>query len=172
MNRLTVCAAALLAVSFSALAAPIYSCTDRNGNTVYTQDPKSGNCNKTSLGSPSTYSSQPAPAVTTASSTAAAPQADTNMAPVADNASTSPEQLAAAQKKVQEAQRALDAGKQVRYGNERNYTKYLDRINGLENEVKAAQDALRQLNPAAPTPSVAPTPVPTPSAAPAGSVAH
>ena len=171
MNRLTVCAAALLAVSFPALAAPIYSCTDRNGNTVYTQDPKSGNCNKTSLGSPSTYSSEPAPVATTSSS-AAAPQADTNTAPVADKASTSPEELAAAQQKLQEAQRALDEGKQVRYGNERNYTKYLDRINGLEKDVKAAQDALRQLNPATSTPSVTPTPVPTPNAAPTGPVAQ
>ena len=67
---------------------------------------------------------------------------------------------------MQEAQRALDAGKQVRYGNERNYAKYLDRINGLEKDVQAAQDALKKLTPATSTPSVAPTPVPAPDAAP------
>lgn len=162
MNRLTVCAAALLAVSFPALAAPIYSCTDRKGNTVYTQDPKAGNCNKTSLGSPSVYSSEPAPAV----SSAAAPQPETAAASANDKPQLSPEELAAAQQKLQEAQRALDAGKQVRYGNERNYAKYLDRINGLEKDVQAAQDALKKLTPATSTPSVAPTPVPAPDAAP------
>ncbi len=162
MNRLTVCAAALLAVSFPSLAASIYSCTDRNGNTVYTQDPKAGNCNKTSLGSPPTYSSEPASAV----SSVAAPQPETAAASANDKPQLSPEELATAQKKLQEAQRALDEGKQVRYGNERNYAKYLDRINGLEKDVQAAQDALKKLTPATSTPSVAPTPVPAPDAAP------
>ena len=171
MNRLTVCAAALLAVSFPSLAASIYSCTDRNGNTVYTQDPKAGNCNKTSLGSPPTYSSEPASVATTSSSVA--PQPETAAASANDKPQLSPEELATAQKKLQEAQRALDEGKQVRYGNERNYTKYLDRINGLEKDVKAAQDALRQLNPATSTPSVTPSsPVPAPNAAPACPVAQ
>ena len=162
MNQLTVCAAALLAVSFPSLAASIYSCTDRNGNTVYTQDPKAGNCNKTSLGSPPTYSSEPASAV----SSVAAPQPETAAASANDKPQLSPEELATAQKKLQEAQRALDEGKQVRYGNERNYAKYLDRINGLEKDVQAAQDALKKLTPATSTPSVAPTPVPAPDAAP------
>lgn len=162
MNRLTVCAAALLAVSFPSLAASIYSCTDRNGNTVYTQDPKAGNCNKTSLGSPPTYSSEPASAV----SSVAAPQPETAAASANDKPQVSPDEMATAQKKLQEAQRALDAGKQVRYGNERNYAKYLDRINGLEKDVQAAQDALKKLTPATSTPSVAPTPVPAPDAAP------
>ena len=162
MNRLTVCAAALLAVSFPSLAASIYSCTDRNGNTAYTQDPKAGNCNKTSLGSPSTYSSEPVPAV----SSVAAPQPETTAASANDKPQVSPDEMATAQKKLQEAQRALDAGKQVRYGNERNYAKYLDRINGLEKDVQAAQDALKKLTPATSTPSVAPTPVPAPDAAP------
>lgn len=162
MNRLTVCAAALLAVSFPSLAASIYSCTDRNGNTVYTQDPKAGNCNKTSLGSPPTYSSEPASAV----SSVAAPQPETAAASANDKPQLSPEELATAQKKLQEAQRALDEGKQVRYGNERNYAKYLDRINGLEKDVQAAQNALKKLTPATSTPSVAPTPVPAPDAAP------
>ena len=162
MNRLTVCAAALLAVSFPSLAASIYSCTVRNGNTVYTQDPKAGNCNKTSLGSPPTYSSEPASAV----SSVAAPQPETAAASANDKPQLSPEELATAQKKLQEAQRALDEGKQVRYGNERNYAKYLDRINGLEKDVQAAQDALKKLTPATSTPSVAPTPVPAPDAAP------
>ena len=142
MNRLTVSAAALLAVSLPALAAPIYSCTDRKGNTVYTQDPKSGNCSRTNLGSPSVYSSEPAPVVSSAPP--AAPQTQTDQTPAANKVSS--EELAAARQKPQAAQRALDEGKQVRYGNERNYAKYLERINGLENNVKAAQDALNKLN--------------------------
>ena len=142
MNRLTVCAAALLAVSFPSLAASIYSCTDRNGNTVYTQDPKAGNCNKTSLGSPSTYSSEPAPVATTSSSVA--PQPETAAASANDKPQVSPDEMATAQKKLQEAQRALDAGKQVRYGNERNYAKYLERIAGLEKAVKDIEAELEK----------------------------
>ena len=142
MNRLTVCAAALLAVSFPSLAASIYSCTDRNGNTVYTQDPKAGNCNKTSLGSPPTYSSEPASVATTSSSVA--PQPETAAASANDKPQVSPDEMATAQKKLQEAQRALDAGKQVRYGNERNYAKYLERIAGLEKAVKDIEAELEK----------------------------
>ncbi len=142
MKRLTVCTAALLAVSLPTLAAPIYSCTDRKGNTVYTQDPESGNCSRASLGAPSVYSSEPAPAASGASP--AAPQTQTDAAAATNK--VPPEELAAARQKLQAAQRALDEGKQVRYGNERNYAKYLERIKGLENNVKAAQDTLNKLN--------------------------
>ena len=45
-----------------------------------------------------------------------------------------------AQNELAQAQKNLEEGKQVRYGNERNYARYQERIKGLENQVKAAQE--------------------------------
>ena len=45
-----------------------------------------------------------------------------------------------AQNELVQAQKNLEEGKQVRYGNERNYARYQERIKGLENQVKAAQE--------------------------------
>ena len=38
------------------------------------------------------------------------------------------------------AKKNLEEGKKVRYGNERNYARYLERINGLEKAVRSAQE--------------------------------
>ena len=54
-------------------------------------------------------------------------------------------QIQAAQQRLNEARRALDEGRQVRYGNERNYAKYLERIAGLEAAVQQSEQALQQL---------------------------
>ena len=40
---------------------------------------------------------------------------------------------------MEQAQKNLEDGKKVRYGNERNYARYLDRVQNLENAVKAAE---------------------------------
>ena len=40
----------------------------------------------------------------------------------------------------------MEEGKQVRYGNERNYARYQERIKGLENQVKAAQERVNAAN--------------------------
>ena len=47
-----------------------------------------------------------------------------------------------AQNELAQAQKNLEEGKQVRYGNERNYARYQERIKGLENQVRAAQDRI------------------------------
>ena len=58
---------------------------------------------------------------------------------------TNNEQITAAQQRLQNAKQALEEGRKVRYGNERNYAKYLERISGLENAVKQAETELNNL---------------------------
>ena len=45
-----------------------------------------------------------------------------------------------AKRALNTAKKNLEEGKKVRYGNERNYARYLERINGLEKAVRSAQE--------------------------------
>lgn len=123
----TVLLALALLVS-TAQAATIYECSDRSGRKVYSQD-GGKNCKASNIGRPSVYTS--APVYQTA-----APVAISESTPQANTSAD----LEAAQRELQQAQHALEEGKKVRLGNERNYAKYLERVQGLENSVKAAQD--------------------------------
>lgn len=129
-------ASVLLAASVSAHSA-VYTCKDASGHTVYTQDPRGSNCHKSDLGSPSVYSALPAPAFSVSS--AAATQ---NNAPATDSRPGDNGQAEEARRCVAAAKKALEEGKKVRYGNERNYAKYLERIAKLEADVKEAEAAL------------------------------
>lgn len=126
MNKTVLLTLALLA-STAAQAATIYECTDRSGRKVYSQD-GGKNCKASNIGRPSVYTS--APVYQTA-----APVAISESTPQANTSAD----LEAAQRELQQAQHALEEGKKVRLGNERNYAKYLERVQGLENNVKAAQ---------------------------------
>lgn len=116
-----------------AMAAGIYTCTDGNGKKIYTQNAAASGCKKADIGRPSIYSSLPAKPAAAISAPAREPVAEN------DNPAG-----AAAQKKLDDALKALEEGKKVRYGNERNYALYLQRIAGLEEEVKKAQDELKR----------------------------
>ena len=135
MNNILL-ASVLLAASVSAHSA-VYTCKDASGHTVYTQDPRGSNCHKSDLGSPSVYSALPAPAFSVSS--AAATQ---NNAPATDSRPGDNGQAEEARRCVAAAKKALEEGKKVRYGNERNYAKYLERIAKLEADVKEAEAAL------------------------------
>lgn len=129
-------ATALCLLAATAQAAAVYSCT-QNGRTVYTQNPTGGHCSKTGFSdgisrtSAAPVSDQAAPSSTPAHAVQAP-----------DNKQTA---LRDAQNKLQAAQQALEEGRKVRYGNERNYAKYLERISGLEKQVETAQQAVQQL---------------------------
>lgn len=131
--KIIVLAAAALLVGHLAQAATIYECTDASGRKVYTQD-GGRNCMATRLGTSGRYSSAAPVTYQTASS---AP----NAAKTPSHASAA--DIDAARQALSRAQTALEEGKKVRLGNERNYTKYLERINGLENNVKAAEQKLQ-----------------------------
>ena len=44
-----------------------------------------------------------------------------------------------AERRLREAEKALEEGRNIRLGNERNYTKYEERVKGLEEEVRKAR---------------------------------
>lgn len=133
MNTRTLFASALLAAALPAFAAPIYECA-ANGRVVYTQNPGS-HCKKADIGRVGLYSAAPpAPAdATTATGNSAPPEAPNHT------------QRLTAQRQLEQAQKALEEGRQVRYGNERNYVRYQQRIENLEaavNEARRKLDAL------------------------------
>ena len=125
-------AALLLAAALPALAAPVYECTDRQGRRTYTQNPQ-GNCQTSKLGKPSVYSSAP---VYQTPAAEAAPQ------PMPANTAAHPDDIAAARQQLEQARKNLEDGKKVRYGNERNYVRYQQRIAALEQAVNEAQQKL------------------------------
>ena len=134
MKHITL-AALLLAAMLPAQAA-VYACKDASGRTTYTQDPRGKNCQTSDLGRPSVYSSVKPSSDSTTSASGGQTVAG----------GTSNEQVAAAQQRLQNAKQALEEGRKVRYGNERNYAKYLERISGLENAVKQAETELNNLS--------------------------
>lgn len=139
----------LLLLTCASLAqAATYECTDRQGRRTYTNTSVAGqNCRAIDLGRPSVYSSA-APTFShsgTASSTDAPPTTAVAVAEPATATAVSSADIAAAEGRLNQARQNLEQGRQVRYGNERNYARYLERIQGLENEVKAAESALNAL---------------------------
>ena len=141
MKHITL-AALLLAAMLPAQAA-VYACKDASGRTTYTQDP----CQTSDLGRPSVYSSvKPSSDSTTYTPRQTAYEGSSASGGQTVAGSIDNEQIAAAQQRLQNAKRALEEGRKVRYGNERNYAKYLERISGLENAVKQAETELNNLS--------------------------
>ncbi|MCE5181963.1 MAG: DUF4124 domain-containing protein [Betaproteobacteria bacterium] len=56
------------------------------------------------------------------------------------------QELTAEQKLLEEARKALTEGEAVRLGGERNYQKYLDRVQGLKDEVTLHEKNIEALN--------------------------
>ncbi|MGF6147324.1 Uncharacterised protein [Kingella potus] len=146
-------AAALLLASALPASAAVYTCTDSKGRTTYTSAPVQGSsCKKDDLDRASTYSTLPAPkssyqpAQTYGQQPSSAKQQPSVATLGADEQKpASRDQIAAARKRLSDAKKALEEGKKIRYGNERNYAKYLERIAGLEKEVKLAEENLAKL---------------------------
>jgi hypothetical protein len=146
MKHITL-ATLLLAAILPAQAA-VYTCKDASGRTTYTQDPRGKNCQTSDLGRPSVYSSvKPSSDGTTYTPRQTAYEGSSALGEqtvVAGGINN--EQITAAQQRLQNAKQALEEGRKVRYGNERNYAKYLERISGLENAVKQAETELNNLS--------------------------
>lgn len=143
--------ALLLSFSLSAGAAPMYVCTDAKGNKTYTQNP-SARCQAINLGKPSVYSSaNPSYSANTSNTSYSATNESTPTMPeTAPTAAPSvvtlgeSDQIVALRRKLEQAKKAVAEGKKVRYGNERNYAKYLERIAGLEKAVKDIEAELEK----------------------------
>lgn len=133
-------AAALVLTALPVLANTVYECKDSNGRTVYVQN-AGKQCKKADIGKIGIYSNTPAKTTQHSSPASAADRQN--------DASVPPDILAKrqeAQQQLDAAKKALTEGKQVRYGNERNYARYQERIQQLENAVKTAQQRLNELN--------------------------
>lgn len=135
MRKFLILATLCTLISTSALA-QIYECTDSRGNHSYSEVPKGKNCHSVSnLGGNFSTTSAYKPAVTTP---------DTNSKDADSAARNQPDQAAisAARKNLADAKKALEDGKKIRMGNERNYVRYQERIKGLEDAVKSRQQDL------------------------------
>ena len=131
MNKIWI-STLLLALATAVSAAPIFECTDSAGRKVYTQA-GGKNCKASNIGKPSVYTSAPVSTPVTPTSPSKTEQEEA-VAPV------NPSEVGAAKRALDTAKKNLEEGKKVRYGNERNYARYLERINGLEKAVLSAQE--------------------------------
>lgn len=147
--------AALVALLVCASAhADVYKCIDDDGHVTYTNDKsRARGCKQLSSDVP--VSSVPGPAATTPR-----PAATPSSAPGFPNVSNDQQkardserrrileaELGSEQKSLEEARKALVEGEAVRLGDERNYQKYLDRIQALKDNVALHErniDALRR----------------------------
>lgn len=135
MNKL-ILSTLLLAFSAATTASTVFECIDKSGRKTYTQT-GGKNCKPGNIGRPSVYTSA-APSAHSASASAASGNVPSEQMPPPP-AGAMPGS-SSAQDELAQAQKNLEEGKQVRYGNERNYARYQERIKGLENQVKAAQE--------------------------------
>lgn len=114
--------------------AQIYECIDKRGNRSYSESPNGKNCkiSNTSAGSFSVIESYHPPVE---------PPHVNEMENLNSKRGDS-SNVKNARKNLEDAQKALEEGKKIRLGNERNYTFYLKRIQGLEENVQARQQEL------------------------------
>lgn len=123
-------------------ASTVYECVDSKGNRIYSQN-SGKNCKRQYLGRPSVYT----PLSANKPSETFSSQVHNESLPEQPTPTTSSPNIKAAQTKLQENRRALEEGRKIRYGNERNYVRYQERIKGLESAVKEAeQNLLEQQN--------------------------
>jgi len=128
--------------------ADIYKCVDENGHTTYTNE-KTGSQSKgcTLMSREQPVSTVPAPARknhsgasgTTATSTPSHfPKVDDSTQKTRDNDRRKilEQELANEEKLLEDAKKELAEQEPVRQGNEKNYQKYLDRIQGYKDSVR------------------------------------
>lgn len=119
-------------VSISAYA-EIYKYVDENGRVTYSNVPKKG---AKKLDLEPAYSS-PASKPKRVATPESFPRVDGETQKKRDNVRQKllAEELANEQKQLEEARQALKEGEATRLGGERNYQKYLDRVQGLKDNV-------------------------------------
>ncbi|QEY26580.1 DUF4124 domain-containing protein [Neisseria zalophi] len=121
--------------------AAVYECTDSSGRRIYTQQ-ASNRCQPADIGRVGIYSSTPAEYHPEQATQTTEPQAE----PSTQNTPADTAKRREAQRKLNEAKKALEEGKKVRYGNERNFVRYQQRIQALEAAVEEAQKNFDTIN--------------------------
>ncbi|MDD5242354.1 MAG: DUF4124 domain-containing protein [Sulfuricella sp.] len=137
----------ILFLSFLSQAAyaDIYKRVDENGHVTYSNAPIKGG--KRLYLSPIPAGAQPKakPSATTPQNF---PRVDGETQKKRDESRRGilEQELAAEQKLLEEARKALTEGEAVRLGGERNYQKYLDRVQGLKDDVTLHEKNIEALN--------------------------
>lgn len=125
--------------------AEIYKLVDENGRVTYSNTPLKG-AKKLNLEPLSTIAPpKPKPA---ASTPANFPRVDGETQKKRDDTRRSilEQELATEQKQLEDAKKALAEGEATRLGDERNYQKYLDRVQGLKDNVTLHQKNIEAIN--------------------------
>lgn len=132
--------------------ADVYKCVDADGHVTYTNDKSNAKGCKL-LASDVPVSSVPGPAARPKAPAGAAPggfpsvSGDQQKARDSERRRILEAELDTETKSLEQARKALVEGEAVRLGDERNYQKYLDRIQGLKDDVALHErnvDALRK----------------------------
>lgn len=138
----------LLLFAFACSAeADIYKCVDENGHTTYTNE-KTGTPSKgcTLMSREQPVSTVPAPARKSSSTSSSPATASPSNFPKVDDSTQKTrdndrrkileQELANEEKLLEDAKKELAEQEPVRQGNEKNYQKYLDRIQGYKDSVR------------------------------------
>jgi hypothetical protein len=126
----------------------MYKCTDAQGHVSYSQTPEPGKrCVEATLPPVQVIPAQRAPE-------GASPRGGDER-PAAQPGGTDTD-IAAAQKALDEARKKLAEQEAIRYGDERNYQKVLDRLKPYQDEVARAEARLKQLQQGGGQPALAP----------------
>lgn len=132
-------------------AADIYKCVDAEGHTTYTNDKsRASGCKVLASDVPVSSVSGPAAAPKPAANPAGgfpSVSGDQQKARDSERRRILEAELATENGSLETARKALTEGEAVRLGDERNYQKYLDRIQGLKDNVALHErnvDALRK----------------------------
>jgi formate dehydrogenase assembly factor FdhD len=138
---LLICIGLLLS---QAAVADIYKLVDENGRVTYSNVPIKG-AKKLNLDPISTVSPPKPKAVTTPQGF---PRVDNETQKKRDDTRRTilEQELAAEQKLLDEARKNLAEGEATRLGGERNYQKYLDRVQGLKDSVTLHEKNIEALN--------------------------
>ena len=125
--------------------ADIYMSVDEDGRKTYTNFPKKG-AKRLNLDPPSPMAA-PKPRVPTATPPDF-PRVDGETQKQRDGTRRGilEQELAAERKLLEEARKALAEGEATRLGDERNYQKYLDRVQGLKDNVALHEKNVEALN--------------------------
>src|SRR5574340_1200344 len=140
-NTLLICAGLLLC---QAAYADIYKLVDENGRVTYPNVPIKG-AKKLNLEPISTIPASKPKAVSTPQNF---PRVDNETQKKRDDTRRTilEQELGAEQKLLEEARKNLAEGEATRLGGERNYQKYLDRVQGLKDSVTLHEKNIDALN--------------------------
>ena len=131
----------------TARADTLYKCVDSSGVVLYTNQKGGGkNCTVLSQDKPVSTISAPKP-VPRAGTPSDFPRVSegTQKGRDTDRRKILEQELATEQEKLEQARKDLSEGEAVRLGNEKNYQKYLDRVQGLKDGVALHERNLEAL---------------------------